>query len=312
MAERNILNDLREEVIQKIAEINAAIRANDFAKVTKLEAELKATETEYATVKAKTLYGELMKEENPVKAAIEKLTYYVIGHKNLREQGELTGMEIVEDREMTIDLVKFCEYAGIKCLWRFKVSKLAHLIAQAKGAELEISKERMKDLAERFDLKREEMEAELGAVPVSKSKTEGVTISKTQICKMLQTILDEILFEDDGNGKNAYKVINRDVAFLLNCCTSKSRKAQTVNLAKNAMIFRILMDIWNRIVCNKLYTLDFKIKSVKAEAEAPASSKVSESKGVAKVPTADKVSETQKETAVKRAEAETAVAKAEK
>lgn len=258
---KKIISDHRENIVAKINDYNAALKANDFAKTAHAEQELKDAEAAYAEAKCTEVFGELKKEENPVKAAIAMHSYLVVSHRPVREDGVITGFEIVEDKVRQIDLVKFCKSCGLPVLWQYKVEKFNQLLALRAANELKMTKAQIKKICDSFYMNDLARQVEMGGTPDS----------NTAICKQLQQVFDDILFEDNGKGSNAYKVNNHDVAYLTMCYTKRGKKTLSVAVAKNAYMHRLVMDVMHRIVTGKSYDLEYRmVKEAAPAAKKPA------------------------------------------
>ena len=97
-----------------------------------------------------------------------------------------------------------------------------------------------------YFLKEKAREIKLGKTPTSNS----------QVCKLLQAVIDEILpcNEDDTP---AYKCNNYDVKYLDALYGKKSNKYDlTIRVSNDAFFRRILVDICNRLVTGRLYGVD--------------------------------------------------------
>lgn len=282
-----VLSELRGSIVEQIELFNKSLKESDFSKMAKAEAELKELETQYADLKATEVFDEVGDEENPIKAAIIKYWYPVLSHKNIREDGKLVKFELIEDKMRQIDLVKLAKYCNIKADWQYAIEKFNQLLTLRAANELKLTKKEIEQICNSFYMNKLSREVELGGTPDS----------NTQICKQLQKIVDDMVFEDDGKGKNKYKVNNHDVAYLLMCYTKKNnKKALTVSTAKHSVVHRLIMDIEHRVILGKVYGLDYKIAkdtettvTKKVEAE-----KVSEKKTKKN---AEKVAEVEKKTA---------------
>lgn len=259
---KKIVNDARDEIVKKIDAYNTALKENDAAKANCIEQELRGAEAAYAEVKCVEVFGELAKKENPVEAAVAMHSYLVVSHKVKRDNGVIVGFEIVEDKSRDIDLVKFCEYCRVPTLWKYKVERFNKLLALRLANELKMTKAQIKRLCEKFHMSEQARQLELGETPDS----------NTQICKRLQEIFDEVLFEDNGKGKNTYKVNNHDVAYLLSCYSKRGKKTCSVSVAKTAYMHRLLLDVMHRVVTNKVYDLEYR-ELKDAPAVAPKSEK---------------------------------------
>lgn len=272
---KKIISDNRENIVKKIGEYNAALKENDLAKAAYAEQELKEAEAAYAEAKCIEVFGELAKSENPVKAAVAMHSYLVVSHRPLREDGVVTGFEIVEDKVRQIDLVKFCEFCKLPTMWKYAVEKFNQLLAMRTATELKMTKAQIKKICNSFYMSDLARQVEMGGTPDS----------NTAICKQLQQVIDGIMFEDNGKGKNVHRVNNHDVAYLLMCYTKRGKKTLSVAVAKNAYIHRLVLDVMHRVVTGKAYDLEYRMVSadkakkvsdtkVKAEAKAEPAAEV--------------------------------------
>lgn len=248
---KKIIGEHRETIVKKIGEYNEALKENDLAKATRAEQELKDAETAYAEAKCTEVFGELSKSENPVRAAVEMHSYLVVSHRIKREEGTVIGFEIVEDKVRQIDLIKLCEFCKLPTNWRYKVEKFNQLLALRTANELKMTKAQIKKICDSFYMSDLARQVEMGATPDS----------NTAICKQLQQVVDAILFEDNGKGKNIHRVNNHDVAYLLMCYTKRGKKVLSVAVAKNSYIQRLVLDVMHRIVTHKAYDLEYRMVS---------------------------------------------------
>lgn len=245
------ISELREEVVEKINKYNEALKENDLAKATRFEQELKETEASYAELKSVEVFTELKGKENPIREAIITHSYFVISHRVLREDGVVKGFEIVEDKVRQIDLVKFCKFCNLDTMWQYNVERFNQLLAMRAANELKMTKAQIKKICDSFYMNDLARQVEMGGTPDS----------NTAICKQLQQVLDALLFEDNGKGKNVYRVNNHDVAYLLMCYTKRGKKTLSVAVAKNAYMHRLVMDVAHRIVTGKTYDLEYRMIS---------------------------------------------------
>lgn len=264
---KKILNDNHEAIVKLIGGYNEALKENDLAKATQIEKELKEAEVAYIDAKCVEVFSELAQAENPVKAAAEKHSYLVVSHRTRREEGVVTGFEIIEDKVRQIDLVKFCEFCKLPTAWKYSVEKFNQLLALRTANELKMTKAQIKKICDSFFMNDLARQVEMGGTPDS----------NTAICKQLQQVIDAVMFEDNGKGKNIYRVNNHDVAYLLMCYTKRGKKVLSVAVAKNAYIHRLVLDVMHRIVTGKAYDLEYrmvsaekakKVGDTKAKAEA--------------------------------------------
>ena|GEM_PF-5781473 len=76
--------------------------------------------------------------------------------------------------------------------------------------------------------------------------------SNTSKVKVIQNIVDMILFKEMEGGKNQYKVLNCDVNFILECLTREGR-GQNIVLAKPTTFNRLIVKMLHRIVTEGRY-----------------------------------------------------------
>jgi hypothetical protein len=248
---KETIGTLREKIVAEINEYNKALKENDFAKATRIEQGLKEVEAHYAEAKSVEVFNELEKSANPVKAAITMYSYPVVAHRPKRDDGVVTGFEVVDDKVHQIDLVKFCQFCNLPIAWQYKVEKFNQLLALRAANELKMTKTQIQKICDSFYMNDLARQIDMGETPDS----------NTAICKQLQQVLDSILFEDNGKGKNLYRANNHDVAYLLMCYTKRGKKPLSVSVAKNAYMHRLVLDVAHRIVTGKTYDLEYRMVS---------------------------------------------------
>ena len=250
---KKTLSELKADALAKIEEYNDALKKNDFAVMTRAEGELKEVEASYAEAKSVEVFAELKEKENPVREAIATHSYFVIGHKTIKEDGVVKGFELYDDKVRQIDLVKFCKFCKLDTMWANAVERFNQLLTLRAANELKMTKAQIKKICDSYYMSDLARKVEMGETPDS----------KTAICKQLQQVLDGILFEDNGKGKNVYRVNNHDVAYLLMCYSKRGKKVLTVAVAKSAYVHRLVMDVAHRIVTGKTYDLEYKMVAEK-------------------------------------------------
>lgn len=249
------LAELKTLIVKNIADYNEALHNGNLKVMNELDVALKQYEANYSQLVAKHLYDECLATENPIKTAIERYSYNVLGHKDIRVEDVVTERVLKEDRVRQIDLLKFCKYTketnqinALSTDWIYTVMKFNQLLCMRSAKELKFTDKQINDIASTFYMKQVARDIELGKTPDS----------NTQICKQLQTCVNEILFIDDGNGKNSIKVNNHDVAYLLMLYTTKGHKALSIQVSKHDTLCRLIVDVIYRILTNAKYSLEYK------------------------------------------------------
>lgn len=245
-----VLESLRKDVEERISAYNAAIlQKADFAKINRIEGEVRDAEAAYNDQQMKEVFAECGKQQYPILAAVKRYDYPILSHKIIREDGLITGMALTEDRTKQIDLVKLCKALSISHLWEYKVEELGNLLCMRAAKELGWSDAQVKQIEKlyyRSAISRDE--AKLGVVPTS----------NTQICRLIQQVIDAVLPVDPETGKSQYRCNSHDVAYLLMCYTKRNGKQKlTIEVAKNTYVHRLVMDVMHRIACGLWYDLKY-------------------------------------------------------
>lgn len=250
-----VLNELREKAIAIINEYNGALANGNARLMNEKDIDLKEVEKEYATEMAKVVFQECLATENPILTAVMRYQFNVIGHKDNKEDGIITGRELVDDRSRQIDLLKLGKYSqkikadnALNTDWEHTCEKFNQLLCMRTARELKFTAPQIKALAKTYYMGEIARKLELGETPDS----------NTQIVKLLQSIVDQILFLDDGKGKNTYKVNNHDASYLIMLYTRKGKATLSVQTAKHDFLRRIISDVLYRIVTNGQYSVEYK------------------------------------------------------
>lgn len=302
IAEELVLHE--QTINDSIAKYNKALRDKDLDAITEAETVLAKAEADYAASKYNEVCAQLTAQENPLKAAIIQHHYVVLRHKVLRKDGAITGFEVSE-REVQVDLVKFCKDARLDATWQYTVEKFNQLLAVRAAHELGLSNSEIRKLKDSFYMNNLARAIDMGNTPDS----------NTAICKQLQQVIDAILFEDNGKGKNAHRVNNHDVAYLVMSYTRRGKKALSIAVAKNTFVHRLVADVFHRVLTGKVYTLEYQMTRNEASEPAtqvPESETKAGSKAEPKKATTPKASKSTKSTKAKAVDAEPEVVEVEK
>lgn len=249
------LTNLRENALKNVDEYTKAIHNNDFRSMNDLDLKLKDIEKEYIREKSKAVYEECLASDNPVLEAISRLTYKVIAHKDVKENGVLIERQLIVDKEREIDLLDLCKYSiqsknakQLDTKWEYPVMSLNQMFCLRSAQALGFTPDEVKRIETTYFMSQLAERVKVGETPVS----------NTQLCKALQKVIDGILFLDDGKGKNTYKANSRDIEYILMCYTKQGKKALSVQVAKHDFMRRLVTKIIYRIVTNGKYSLDYK------------------------------------------------------
>lgn len=246
----DILAEIKKNMEEEIANANKAIKDGNLVAYADATVKLDSLKDEYEKIYSTIVYDELLKLDNSIVEAIKKYSYTTLRYREVKdkESHKVTGLELSE-KERQIDLLKFCKYGELETKWQYKVEKFNFLMALRAARELGLTKTDLKNMQDKYYLDKSARDIAMGKTPTS----------NTQVCKMLQAVIDSIIYEDNGNENNAYKCNNHDVAYLDMCYTKKGRESLSVAMAKNDFLRRLVMDVCHRIICNKKYSAEYKM-----------------------------------------------------
>ena len=176
----------------------------------------------------------------------DRYSYETIGHSEERNKDDGNRVVSVKPttRERPVDLLAFCKRAKLDTDWQYTASKFNQLMCLRAAQELGAD---VKAIAKSYYLKEAVKQIDMGKTPTS----------NTQVCKLLQRVIDEMLPNEDADGKPIYKCNNHDVAYLDDLYGRKSSKAKlTVRVSNDNYLRRILVDIAHRLITGTMYGVD--------------------------------------------------------
>lgn len=249
-ARPNPLEIAKEKYDAAIKAANEALCKNpvDITGYNEAMSALDAAEKDYAMSAANAMYDEYAAKENPIIEIIRAYSYNTIAHREKYSDDKDAPKRVVSvdpiERERQIDLLAFCKRAKLDTDWQYTASRFNQLMClrTAKALGIDVSK-----IAKSYFIKDAVKKIEMGATPTS----------NTQVCKLLQRVLDEMLPNETDDGKTIYKCNNYDVAYLDDLYGKKSNKARiTIRVSNDSFLRRILLDIAYRLVTDSKYGID--------------------------------------------------------
>lgn len=285
-AESKNLEEIKVKIVKAIEAYNVALKENNNRAMNTAEADLKKAEEEYASQAfLDTIAYCRNNAANPILEALKIYRYQVVGHKTIRDKGIITGFEVDEERVKQIDLVKFISQIEKQNfdshpIWEYDVEKLGCMLCIRAARNLGYTDDEIRKLDRMYYLSK----------LAKDSKLSGATIgSNSQLAKALQVIIDQIIFVNDGKGKNIYKATSHDATWLTEnyLRRNNSKKSSdnvvttwdengiewttnrpTVTVAKLSYMLTLVMDILHQIVLHTGYGIQYKFdKDEKAKIE---------------------------------------------
>lgn len=252
-AKKPVLSIVKEQYDNALKMANEALgkKPVDFVAYNDAMAKLEIAEKEYATVVANEMYDAYAKKDNPIIEIIKAYSYSTLGHKEVHSKDKDDSNRIVSvdsvERERQIDLLAFCKRAKLDTDWQYTASKFNQLMCLRAATQLGMSTANIKKISTSYFLQDAVKKIEMGATPTS----------NTQVCKLLQKVLNDMLPNLTEDKKEIYKCNNHDVAYLDDIYGKKSNKSKiTVRVSNDAFLRRILVDIAYRLVTNGMYGVD--------------------------------------------------------
>jgi hypothetical protein len=221
--------------------LNTALNEDSYSGIAQKQDALKKVVGEYNKKVKLENFAILRNDENPMLAAIEKLTYGTMKIKAEHDKETKTVIRyLLEADEAYIDLLdfeKFCD--GVKTIaadtsWKYKLEKYNFVMALRVAKELG---DDVKTVEKRYHISEE-------AMGIDK---ENRPISNTKMLSGLQSIVDAIIYEDK-DGKNLYKVTSHNVAFLVQTLTKEGKTKHGVAYANASTTRRLIAKILNCII----------------------------------------------------------------
>lgn len=250
---KTVLEMSAERLNGYVADYNKAFLAKSFEAIREADENLTRELKAYKQAACDATMYRLKNSENPILEAVKQLTYEVFRAKTVKDDnGNDCGIELVVS-EARIDLVKVCEYCNLPTVWKYKVEKLALLLALRAAKELKIPASEIKVMGYKFKMNELARKEEMGETPSS----------NTQIVKAIQSIMDEVF---PGMGK----ANSHDAAYMWMASTRAGREAKCIKVADAKMAHRLFADVANRIVTDGRYTVDYKMVKEKAKKDEPA------------------------------------------
>lgn len=221
---------LRKVAEDQLADVRKALRAKKLDEYALGMKKLSESVQELNKATCNVNYDAFMKTPNPMISAVKQFYIEVVKPKEERDQetGVVTDVKF-EKKKARIDLEKLCEFGRLDKKWSYDS---ANLLALLSLRETDVFAIRPSDLVKRSYY----------FISNVRKKQEGETPdSNTQIVKLLQKIIDEAIFVDDGAGKNIYKCTNHDIAFIQDAVTKMDTKEKCTIAMLNERQFRTVM-----------------------------------------------------------------------
>lgn len=190
----------------------------------------------------------LTNEEFSVLRASDKPMYNAIMALEVSKvtlgQDKENGKYMLVDGKKIIDLAafnRFCEPQKIsnESGWVYRADNMARLLSAYATAELGGD---WKELLNVYRLNKH-----------TERTQEKNPVSKKTLTRELQSLVDAIIFIDNGKKENQIKVTSQDIAFMVLTACKAGKKPKTVVMPKGNTIIKLVVQVINRILKGDSY-----------------------------------------------------------
>lgn len=226
----NVVGIAKKDVNEALEVVRKALADKDLAGYSKAMAVLTEKVKVLNECISKVKYAEFLATEHPIITAVKEFYIETVKVKESRDKndGSIDGVNL-EKKKSRIDLEKFCQFGELDLSWTHDCSKLLALLTLR---ETDVYSIKPTELAKKS----------FYFISQVRAKKEGETPdSNTQIVRLLQKIIDEAIFVDNGEGKNVYKCTNHDLAFIQDAVTKIDTKEKCTIAMLNERQFKGVM-----------------------------------------------------------------------
>ena len=190
----------------------------------------------------------LMNEEFSVLRASDKPMYNAIMALEMSKitlgQDKENGKYMLVDGKKIIDLAAFDRFCAPKKIsnesgWVYRADNMARLLSAYATAELGGD---WKELLNVYRLNKH-----------TERTQEKNPVSKKTLTRELQSLVDAIIFIDNGKKENQIKVTSQDIAFMVLTACKAGKKPKTVVMPKGNTIIKLVVQVINRILKGDSY-----------------------------------------------------------
>lgn len=232
------------EINAAISRYNTALAANDAAAMSVAEGEAKTAVKEYNDQMELDLIQRHKDDDNPVYGVLKEAFIPTLKTHVLRDEGVTLALEVVPSERM-VSLARVFKVIGRKIEWKDQAQNLAYLLTARASKGVGLSVEALRD--------QYKMSAKAKSI-----QTPPNPLSNTSLLKVLQSVIDSIIYEDDGKGHNVYKAYNADLNFVLECFTREGKGRYDIDTAKNPRVVNLVVKVISKIINNERYKVNFK------------------------------------------------------
>lgn len=236
----NEMAKLRAEAEELCKQYNELIIAGKFD--SSVEEKISEKVNEYTSHARTIAFEDCVATGDPMLEACKRLTYDTIRAKDEPIEDSKLKKKVIEDIGKPIQLGKLHKFAdggiGQDKNWIYALEQLNYILTAQKAVDLGIDP---KDIKDNYYMSKISRDYDLGKNPAS----------NTNLLKTLNSIIAMMVGAD-------YKAVSHDVNYLKSIYTKKGRKALSVTCANHRFMQNYVQEICHRIICGKVYDVDYK------------------------------------------------------
>lgn len=255
-----------EAIIAKlISSYNDAINADvvDMRMLNSIETDLKNASAEAKKDKKSEVYGMLEMSDNPMLEACRVHHFDYPSYAFEKSDGEIVGVE-ASTKMATISPVEFanrlikasesknCRYERVGVVkdghcWEYRAEKLAYMLTYRTIKRLGGTPTEIEAFKKSYAIRDLAAREKMGETPTSTN----------QIVKLLQSIIDALVFVPNDKGLNAVKATSKDAEYLLSMFEKAGRGTGVVEVLKGSRIKDYIFTVCHMIVTGKAYEVKY-------------------------------------------------------
>lgn len=177
-------------------------------------------------------------------------TYKALQEERSKETDVIVGLSVV-DKTARVNLQAFCGEAGVPKFWVYDCERFNELITLRVAKDMGID---VSPIVANYKLSTGAEEKRVG-------QTSASALSNNTLQKELQAVVDAVIFVDDGEGGNTYKVNSHDVAYILAAAHKAGKERCTIVASKHNWMRTLLLDVLYRVITpDYKYNIEYKGK----------------------------------------------------
>lgn len=256
----------REEMFEKMTTIDVSVESavekyNELAETESAKehdkrlAEITENCNEFHSLMKKVVFSDCAASGNAMLSAATRLNYDTIGTKfeKIDSDGDDKKLVVIK-RTRDIDIMSLHKYVdggiGNDKNWHYAIERLNCLLTLKACVDLGIDAKTINDSYEINEAAKAYRFAEEFVPDGSKKKPKN-PISNGSILNTVNEIVHMMIGND-------YNASNKDVRFLNECYSKKSKKALTISVCNNKQLRQLMLEICHRIITDKDYVVESK------------------------------------------------------